>query len=153
MSTTAPAWLRREVMHGLKAMISIGPENTPALEMVTKVADVWLIAIQRGGVGISIEAVDAPRIREGFERLIPTLVKWPLPKHLLDQIPGRPERLRLPAPPPTDEEIAEGLRQFRTIAAHVGGINVDLPFPSKEDVEARRQILKAQARMIQAQEV
>ena len=149
--SNAPAWLRREVMHGLKAMIALGPENTPALEMVTKVADVWLIAIQRGGVGVSIEAVDAPRIREGFERLIPTLVKWPLPKHLLDVIPGRPECKRLPAPPPTDEEIAEGLRQLARMKEQAG-INVDLPFPSKEDLEARRRLLQAQARMIQAQE-
>lgn len=145
--TEAPAWLRREVMHGLKAMIALGPENTPALEMVTKVADVWLIAIARGGVGVSIEVVDAPRIREGFERLLPTLIKWPQPKHLIDKIPGRPERQRLPEPPPTPAEIAEGLRQFRAIMAKVS-INVDLPGAATTDTETQRRLLQQQARMI-----
>lgn len=145
--TDAPAWLRREISAGLQALVSISLDNQPAAEILPMTADVWLIAVQRGGVGISIEEVDAPRIREGFRRLFPLVKEWPKPRQLIEQIPGRPERQRLPAPPITKEEEAEGLRQLRAIKEKVN-INVDLPFPSPQETEARRRLLKAQARMI-----
>lgn len=110
--TDAPAWLRREIAAGLQALVSIALDNQPASEILPMTADVWLIAVQRGGVGIGSEEVDAPRVREGFRRLFPLVKEWPKPKQLIEQIPGRPERQRLPAPPISAAECAAGKERF-----------------------------------------
>ena len=117
--TDAPAWLRREIAAGLQALVSISLDNQPAAEILPMTADVWLIAVQRGGVGISIEEVDAPRIREGFSRLFPLVKEWPKPKQLIEQIPGRPERQRLAAPTISADELAAGQKKFTELKARL----------------------------------
>ena len=106
------AWLKREVASGLQALVAMGLENQPASEVLPLTADIWLRAIRRGNVGCDIEQIDAPRIREAFDRLFPELVKWPAPKLLLDRIPPRPQREALAAPL---DDIGDGLKRLREI--------------------------------------
>lgn len=111
----AEAWLRREIKDGLQALVALALDNQPAAEILPLTADIWLRAIERASIGCDIEAIDAPRIREGFNRLFPNLRRWPVPAQLIELIPGRPERVRLAPPPLTDEQYAEGKRRVQAI--------------------------------------
>lgn len=107
-----PAWLRREIKAGLEALIVMGLPNQPAADVIHLTADIWLRAIRRGNIGCDIEQIDAPRIREAFDRLFPELVEWPAPKLLLDRIPPRPKREELAEPV---DDNGEGLKRVREI--------------------------------------
>lgn len=106
------AWLKREISSGLQALVALGLRNQPAAEVLPLTADIWLRAIRRGNIGCDIEQIDAPRIREAFDRLFPDLVEWPAPKLLLDRIPPRPKREALAEPL---DDNGEGLRRVREI--------------------------------------
>ncbi|OHD24624.1 MAG: hypothetical protein A2Y38_16755 [Spirochaetes bacterium GWB1_59_5] len=110
--SSPPAWLRREIAAGLQALVALGLEGQPAAEVLPLTADIWLRAVSRGNVGCTIEVIDAPRIREAFAELFPTLTTWPPPKHLLERIPPRPQREALAAPV---EDDAGGLERLREI--------------------------------------
>jgi hypothetical protein len=99
-------WLKREIKDGLQALVAMGLENQPAADVLPLTADIWLRAIRRGNIGCDIEQIDAPRIREAFDRLFPELVKWPAPKLLLDRIPPRPKREAL-AEPVGDDAVGQ----------------------------------------------
>lgn len=105
-------WLKREIKDGLQALVAMGLENQPAADVLPLTADIWLRAIRRGNIGCDIEQIDAPRIREAFDRLFPELVKWPAPKLLLDRIPPRPKREALAAPLADDGEGAARVREI-----------------------------------------
>lgn len=108
----APPWLRREIAAGLQALVALGLEGQPAAEVLPLTADIWLRAVQRGNIGCNIEAIDAPRIREGFAELFPGLTRWPAPKLLLEHVPSRPKREAIAAPV---EDGADGLARLREI--------------------------------------
>jgi len=101
-----PSWLKRELSAGLQALVALGLKNQPAAEVLSLTADIWLRAIRRGNIGCDIEQIDAPRIREAFDRLFPELVEWPAPKLLLDRIPPRPKREAL-AEPVGDDAVGQ----------------------------------------------
>lgn len=115
MASNAPDWLRAVVADGLSALIALGLDGQPAAEIMPLTADIWLRAIQRASVGLDIAEIDAPRIREGFDRLWPSLKRWPVPAQLIEQIPGRPERQKLAPPPLTEAQHAEGKRRAQAI--------------------------------------
>lgn len=71
-------------------------------------------------------SIDAPRIREGFRRLFPTLRKWPVPAQLIEQIPGRPLRASLPAPPLTLADQEAGKQKFAELKARLAA-GMELP--------------------------
>ena len=79
MAASTPGWLREVVGDGLQALIALALDNQPAAEILPLTADIWLRAIERASIGCDIEAIDAPRIREGFDRLFPA---FGLPAHL-----------------------------------------------------------------------
>lgn len=108
----APSWLRREIKSGMEALVALGLQNQPAADVIHLTADIWLRAIRRGNIGCDIEQIDAPRIREAFDRLFPELTEWPAPRLLLDRIPPRPRREALAAPV---EDSGEGLARIREI--------------------------------------
>jgi hypothetical protein len=104
----APDWLRRELAHGLQALLALRLKNAPAEDMVELTADIWLQAFTRR-MGIAVEELDAPRIAEGFRRLFPVAREWPAPADVLGMMPGRPPQKRLPAPVPTEAEHRENV--------------------------------------------
>ncbi|MDW7643431.1 MAG: hypothetical protein SCI25_00150 [Desulfuromonadales bacterium] len=101
------SWLRREVKDGLQALVALGLEGQPAAEVLPRTADIWLRAMQKANIGMSIETVDAPRVRAGFENLFPLLRRWPSPAQLIEQVPDRPKRQSLPPAPRSEGEEAE----------------------------------------------
>jgi hypothetical protein len=106
------AWLKRELSAGLQALVALGLRNQPASDMLPLTADIWLRAVRRGNIGCDIERIDAPRIREAFDRMFPELTEWPAPRQLLDRIPPRPKREALAEPV---GDTGEGLARIREI--------------------------------------
>lgn len=99
-------WIKREISEGLKRLMCLGLERTPAAEVIALTAAVWLEAMTTGRKWE--QEHDAPRFRAGFAALCRTRESWPQPMHLLDAMPAR-EPLRAIEKehrPATPEQIA-----------------------------------------------
>ncbi len=108
-------WLRREIAHGLQALVALSRPGTPGADTITLTADVWEVAI-RGNYRMEVAEVDAPRLNAAFKGLIKQPLKdWPEPAALAPHMPARPDVDRLPAPPRSDEETRRGLEAARRI--------------------------------------
>lgn len=68
------------------------------------------------------EQVDAPRLREGFDRLIDNVDYWPTPAMLFKSMPPRPLRYELPAPAINEEGMEEGKRFLAEIMERIGEV-------------------------------
>lgn len=128
-------WLRDAIGDGLEGLIALGLKGQPAAEIIPLTADIWLRAVRREVI-CTIETIDAPRIREGFDRLFPGLVEWPAPKMLIERIPARPARATLDLPPASDEQWAAGLQKLREIKASLAA-GMALPAEAKDDQKTR----------------
>jgi len=103
-------WVREVVGDGLSALLALRLKNTPAEDMIELTADIWVQAFRQRAF---IEEVDAPRIREAFRRIFPRIREWPAPLDVIELMPPRPERLKLPQPKVSDEEHAKNVARVR----------------------------------------
>lgn len=85
-------WIKREVTEGFKRLMCLGLERTPAAEVITLTAAVWLEALAEGRQWE--QELDAPRFRRGFATLCRSRRAWPVPQDLLDALPPR-EQLQI----------------------------------------------------------
>jgi hypothetical protein len=108
-------WVRREVGDGVAALIVLRLKNPPAEDTIELTLDVWLAAI---GQKVSVEALDAPRIREGFRRLFAKTKEWPAPFQVIELMPRRK-----PVPAITheisDKERSNNRERIREIARSI----------------------------------
>ncbi len=108
-------WVRREIAHGLQALVALSRPGTPAADTITLTADVWEVAI-RGNHRMELEEIDGPRLHKAFKGLIKQPLKdWPDPAALAPHMPTRPDLDRLPPAPRSDEETERGLSAARKI--------------------------------------
>ncbi len=84
-------WLLREVIDGLKRLIVLRLENSPALDTIELVAAAWHDALAAHPEPWD-EALDGQRLRAGFRELARNRSTWPQPVHLLRAMPERPRR-------------------------------------------------------------
>lgn len=110
-------WLRGEISNGLQALVAQSLKGQPAADLITLNADVWHVALRKA---LTIEEVDAPRIRLGFEKLFQAVTEWPAPKQLLALMPSRPARVSLPAPKETAEQQEKGRHSARLLTEKYG---------------------------------
>ena len=110
-------WLRIEISAGLQALVAQSLKFQPGADMIAMNADVWHVSLKKVS---TIEPVDAPRIRAGFERLFGRVEEWPAPKQLLDLMPARPPRQSLPMPEPTEADRQKGLAVLKTLKEKLG---------------------------------
>jgi hypothetical protein len=110
-------WLRREISAGLQALVAQSLKFQPGADMIAMNADVWHVSLKKV---CTIEPVDAPRIRAGFERLFGRVEEWPAPKQLLELMPARPPRQSLPMPELTEEERNRGRAALKTLKEKLG---------------------------------
>lgn len=110
-------WLRQAIVAGLSALIVQSLKFQPSGDMICMNADIWHVALKKI---CTIEEVDAPRIRSGFERLFGQVTEWPKPKELLDLMPPRPTRRALPEPPPTEEDRRRGKEKMNQLLQKMG---------------------------------
>lgn len=108
------AWLKREIASGLQALVALSLEGQPSADTLPLTADIWLKAMERR---LCIEAVDAERLRKAFLAFFPVAVRWPAPAQILELLPPRPERVKLPEPEVSAEQHAENVSRVKEMVA------------------------------------
>lgn len=103
-------WLRLEIGGAFQQLVALSLPGTPAVEMLPATAELWLNLLTDRG--ITIEPVDRPRVRKGFNNLYTSLRQWPQVADLLEKLPPRPQRARLAEPEITDEQRAVNAARF-----------------------------------------
>jgi hypothetical protein len=105
-------WIRIAVADGLEGLLALRLKNTPAEDMIELTADIWVHAFARR---VSVEGIDAPRIREGFMRIFPRIREWPAPLDVIELMPDRSPQPRLPAPEVSNEQWQRDQQRFDEI--------------------------------------
>lgn len=85
-------WLKLEIATGLQKLTCLGLEGQPASELIEGTLAAWVEVVTAGRT--YDEAIDAPRFRIAFTRLMGRN-RWPAPCHLLEAMPKRPEPLAI----------------------------------------------------------
>jgi len=112
-------WIKREISEGLKRLMCLGLERTPAAEVIPLTAAVWLEAVTEGRVWD--QGLDAPRFKAAFAVLCRQSKAWPLPSGLLEAMPPREQLALTKQPLKADPERA---------AKHMADIATALRMPS-----------------------
>lgn len=100
-------WLRVEIAHGLQALVALPHLTPPGTDAIELTAGVFETVIRRR---VNIPEVDAGRVTAAFAELLKkTLKEWPEPAAVLAELPARPDREKIPAPGPSEEERAAGM--------------------------------------------
>lgn len=107
-------WIKREISEGLKRLMCLGLERTPAAEVIPLTAAVWLEAVTTGRA--FDQEQDAPRFRHAFAVLCRESRSWPLPSHLLEAMPRREMLALTKQPIPADPDSPEMKKKFEQIA-------------------------------------
>ena len=105
-------WLRQGIAAGLAACLAQNLRSQPASEIITRTADTWRLALNSR---LTIEEIDRPRLVRAFELLLPTLEEWPVPRRLVDLLPERPQRRKLPLPEISEEQRGENLERLNQL--------------------------------------
>jgi len=104
------AWLKREIASGLQALVALSLDGQPSAEVLPLTADIWLAAMEKR---LCIESVDAVRLKAAFRKFFPVAMRWPTPAQILELLPARPERLKLPEPVLSAEERAANVTKVK----------------------------------------
>lgn len=90
-------------------------------DTLPEVVSAWELAFRASHEAVA-EKVDAPRFREAFKRVYPTLREWPAPADFLAALPPRPQRALLKELPPVSAEEREAnLLRIRDLLASLSG--------------------------------
>ncbi|KOQ78860.1 hypothetical protein ABW45_04630 [Stenotrophomonas maltophilia] len=109
-------WIKREIAEGLKRLMCLGLERTPAAEVIQLTAAVWLEAITEGRE--FDQELDAPRFRRAFAVLCRDCRQWPLPSSLLEAMQPREQLAITKQPIKANPERAE--QAARELASVLG---------------------------------
>lgn len=113
-------WLEQALADGLAALLTLGLDGAPAADIVCRTADVWRFAVEKSGC--RVEAVDRPRVTQGFASLLQQpLKRWPEPAALVACLPRRPERQKLDEPPLSDAQRAAGKAALDKLIKELSG--------------------------------
>lgn len=119
-------WISREIAEGLKRLMCLGLERTPAAEVIQLTAAVWLEAITEGRE--FDQELDAPRFRRAFAILCRDCRQWPLPSSLLEAMPPREQLVLTKQPIPADPDSPEMKKRFEELSKVLG-----MPAPMRAD--------------------
>lgn len=111
MAPPAP-WFIESIKDGLKALLSLRLDGTPALDLLPTTRDIWIAALWAGR---DWTEADAPRIHQGFVALARDATRWPSPAELRQRLPARRQEPGLPAPALTQEQRSANLAKLRDI--------------------------------------
>ena len=99
-----PPWFWNVILEGLQRLVVLRLDYAPPADAIELTAAAWVSALAAvgsdGAYAIWHEALDAPRLAEGFRILGAHRTSWPKPANLLAAMPERPRpALSEPAPP------------------------------------------------------
>lgn len=101
-------FVSEEIVTGLRILLLLRLEGTPAKDTITMVGKTWIIAFFRLKINWT-EEKDRWRIREAFEKYssqAKSTDRWPTPRQIIELLPPRIPPLMLNAPTRTPEQIA-----------------------------------------------
>jgi len=90
---TAPKWFRKRVSDGLIRFVSLSLPGVPSNETIGLTKEFWIDVLWDAKHWE--EELDAQRITNAFRSLAIKADRWPLPRHLVDNLPPRLERKKL----------------------------------------------------------
>lgn len=115
----AEPWFVESIKDGLKALVSLRLDGTPAIDLLPTTRDIWIAALWSGRAWVE---ADAARIHQAFISLARDATRWPSPADLRLRIPARSLPQGLPAPALTPEQRAESRARMRSIITDVLGV-------------------------------
>lgn len=119
MQPTEPAdWFVDAIKDGLKALVSLRLDGTPAIDLLPTTRDIWIAALWSGRKWI---AADATRLHLAFVTLARDATRWPAPADLRARLPARAQQPELPAPALSEEQRAQNRARMQSIVADVLG--------------------------------
>ncbi|MEX0745298.1 MAG: hypothetical protein WD118_06820 [Phycisphaeraceae bacterium] len=117
---SAPAdWFYRAISQGLGALVVLHLPGAPGHETIEYTEQVWVDVLWSASIGWD-EALDAPRLNAAFRRLARQADRWPAPRSLLELLPSRAERQRLPKPKMSEAEMARNRARLAELMAELG---------------------------------
>ncbi|WP_445157384.1 hypothetical protein [Halomonas sp. E14] len=114
-----PDWFYRSVSGGLGMLLVLHLPGAPGHETIEYTEGVWVEVLWSANIGWD-EALDAPRLHQGFLRLARQADRWPAPRTLLEMLPQRPERKRLPKPQMSRAERERNRQRLAEMMAELG---------------------------------
>ena len=114
-----PQWFYRSISEGLKALYVLRLPFTPSEQLIDKTEDVWVQSIWSASIGWDQE-LDAGRLHKAFLRLTREAKEWPSPRQLLERLPDRTHRPRLPKPPMSEAQAARNRQRLAEMMQELG---------------------------------
>ena len=117
--TPPPNWFTATILHGLKRLLTLSLDRTPAAELLGETTRAWADALWPGRQWFES---DVPRIAEGFRRLSANVEQWLPPVVFLCHLPARetPKLVALPATAISDAERDANLHRIETMLRDAG---------------------------------
>ena len=118
MAAEIPRWFDAAISSGLQQLLVLYLPGAPAEETICAVAEMWSRAVWTSRASWD-ERLDVQRIAAAFLALARRVDRWPAPKQILDSLPPRPERAKLPEPPLSRDQIERNKAFLRRLTAMV----------------------------------
>jgi hypothetical protein len=87
-------WLDNLIYEGIQRLLILRLKDAPALDTIELLADTWIQVFKSRTIAWD-EPLDTPRIRQAFLICAGKLESWPAPKAVLENLPPRPELLKI----------------------------------------------------------
>jgi len=116
-NNAAPIWFRNCIKDGMKALMTLRLDGTPAADTIVLTRDVWIQVLWP--VKDWDESFDAQRIHQGFMEMMVKIERWPAPKHLLMNLPPRE---KLPAIGPVKISKAQQKKNLQRLRATIQSV-------------------------------
>lgn len=111
-------WFVESIKDGLKALVSLRLDGTPAIDLLPTTRDIWIAALWSGRKWIE---ADRSRLHLAFTALARDATRWPAPADLRARLPARDQQPELPAPALSEEQRAQNRARMQAIVADVLG--------------------------------
>lgn len=109
-------WFIDAIKDGLKALVSLRLDGTPAIDLLPTTRDIWIAALWRDRAWIDS---DRERLHRAFVSLASVATRWPAPAELKARLPSRLSPTALPRPPISADQRAENRARMQSIIAEV----------------------------------
>jgi hypothetical protein len=112
-------WFVAAIKDGLKALVSLRLDGTPAVDLLPTTRDIWIASLWQGRQWH--EPTDRERLHRAFVALACDSTRWPAPADLRARIPKRAQQKALPAAEMSEDQRRANLARMRSIVAEVLG--------------------------------
>lgn len=127
MADEIPTWFNDAVIEGMQVLQVLSLPGTPSAETIGYASDVWVRTLWSAPTEWD-EGLDRARMSAAFLALARQIDRWPAPKHVLDHLPPRRERLKLEAPPLSAEQVRRNRAFLRRLLENMTALK-----PGKSD--------------------